>query len=215
MDFRGPIGFKISRYDAYERYLDQGFRYSANSGSFYASWVKWLLFYGSFQRGASVNYSPARGLDPFLASSQYASFGFTLRPTPRIRIEENYYFIRLGARTGAELSGGKPTVFNNHLVRTKLNYQFTRALSLRGILDYYALLPNTDLINSERYKQLTGDILVTYLLNPGTALYVGYNDRRENFANDPEARPGLRRYGPPTYLSGRQVFVKLSYLLRF
>ncbi|MBI3667750.1 MAG: hypothetical protein HY236_16225 [Acidobacteria bacterium] len=54
-----------------------------------------------------------------------------------------------------------------------MNYQFTRALSLRAIVDYNGLLPNPSLVRYERAKGLTGDVLLTYLLNPGTALYIG------------------------------------------
>ena len=70
---------------------------------------------------------------------------------------------------------------------------------------------------SPRIKALTGDILFTYLLNPGTALYVGYTDRYENLGVDPTLPFALRlqRIGQPTTPTGRQFFVKLSYLLRF
>ncbi|MBZ5609856.1 MAG: DUF5916 domain-containing protein [Acidobacteriia bacterium] len=215
MDFTGPVGFKLTRYDAYEFYLNQGFRYHNSGASFYANWIKWLNFNGSFQAGSGLNYTPANGLAPFVGSSQNASFGLTYRPTPRLRLDETYYFTRLGTRSGFLPSGGTPTVFTDHFTRTKLNYQFTRALSLRAIIDYYGLLPNPGLFNSGRYKTLTGDILLTYMLNPGTALYIGYNNQHDNYALDPEIPPMLRRYGDPSYLTGSQIFVKLSYLLRF
>lgn len=80
---------------------------------------------------------------------------------------------------------------------------------------YYGLLRNSALFNSDRYKQFIADILLTYVLNPGTAVYIGYNNQRQNFAIDPETPPMLRRFGSPTYLTGSQLFVKLSYLLRF
>jgi hypothetical protein len=85
-----------------------------------------------------------------------------------------------------------------------VNYQFTRELSLRAIMDYGAVLPNAALVNLERRKDVTGDVLVTYPLNPGTALYIGYTDRYEDFAEPSRLRS-----------SGRQVFLKASYLLRF
>jgi predicted porin len=107
------------------------------------------------------------------------------------------------------------SIFNNHIFRSKLNYQFTRALSLRAIVDYNAVLPNSELVNLERTKRLTGDVLVTYLLNPGTALYVGYTDRFENLAIDQMGQPSLRRTVSPTTGVGRQFFVKMSYLFRF
>jgi hypothetical protein len=75
------------------------------------------------------------------------------------------------------------------------------------------VLPNVALVDLERRKDVTADVLFTYLLNPGTALYVGYTDRYESL--DP---PGAGAAGPllPPFRSvGRQVFVKASYLFRF
>ena len=109
----------------------------------------------------------------------------------------------------------KRPVYTSHLSRTKVNYQFTRALSARAIIDYYAVLPDSSLFYQDRFKQLSGDILFTYLLHPGTAVYFGYNNRYENLAIDPEAPLSLRRFGAPDYLASSQLFVKLSYFLKF
>lgn len=100
-------------------------------------------------------------------------------------------------------------------MRSKLNYQFTRQFSLRAILDYEAVLPNPSLVALEREKRFTTDILATYLVNPGTALYVGYTDRYDNLVVDPTLPPRLRRIVSPTTSTGRQFFIKASYLFRF
>jgi hypothetical protein len=52
-------------------------------------------------------------------------------------------------------------------------------------------------------------------LNPGTALHVGYTDLYENLRLNPAISPALTRTVSPELNTGRQVFVKLSYLLRF
>ena len=57
--------------------------------------------------------------------------------------------------------------------------------------------------------------LLTYMVNPGTALYVGYTDLYENYRLDPLSSPELERTVNPTLNTGRQLFVKLSYLFRF
>ena len=44
---------------------------------------------------------------------------------------------------------------------------------------------------------------------------LGYNNRYENLALDPEAPAQLKRYGAPDYMTGRQLYIKLSYLRRF
>jgi hypothetical protein len=50
--------------------------------------------------------------------------------------------------------------------------------------------------------------------NYGTALYVGYTDLYNNVALDPTVSPNLRRTAFPDTSTGRQFFVKLSYLFR-
>jgi len=208
MDFKGPSGFRASRYETFERYLNVPFRYDKNDLYFYTGRLRWLYIYGTIDQGSGVNYDPAGTLLPFLGKTIDASFGVTLRPKPRLKLDELYYYDRFQSFSG-------PVVYTNHLWRTKLNYQFTKALSLRAIIDYYGVLPNVDLIQQGRLKQVTGDILLTWLLNPGTALYIGYNNQHQNLALDPDAPGTLRPYGPPNYLTNSQIFIKLSYLLRF
>ena len=112
-------------------------------------------------------------------------------------------------------SDAKTTIFNNHIIRWKTNFQLSRALSLRTIIDYTALLSNTTLFAVPKYTNLSGDVLLTFLLNPGTALYVGYNTRYqqnavESLATAPVRTPSL--FSTPV---GRQLFAKVSYLFRF
>ena len=56
----------------------------------------------------------------------------------------------------------------------------------------------------------TGDILMTYLVHPGTAVHLGFTDNYEEAASDSH-----RPFRIPTVPAGRQIFAKMSYLLRF
>jgi hypothetical protein len=143
---------------------------------------------------------------PFLADATTASTGFTLRSKRRFRFEQSSVYYRLGMRQDSSL-------FDNYILRTKLNYQFTRALSLRGILDYKSVLANPRVVASGSSKQVAGDVLATYLVNPGTAIYVGYSSRYDNLALIPGL--GYLRSGAPALLTQRQFFLKLSYLFRY
>jgi hypothetical protein len=107
------------------------------------------------------------------------------------------------------------TVFDNHILRSKVNYQFTRELSLRVIFDYNAVLANQSMLDQKTTKRIVKDVLLTYMVHPGTALYIGYSDARENLLFDPSLTPALQRTRHPTALAGQQVFVKLSYLLGY
>ena len=108
-------------------------------------------------------------------------------------------------------------IFNNHIVRTKWNWQFTRELSFRMILQYTATLANPMFTSLQTTKQFNADFLLTYLLHPGTAIYVGYNTDRQNINPalqlDPFGR--LARTQDQFLQDGRQFFVKVSYLYRF
>ena len=213
MDFSGPAGFTLARYDNYEFFGRSGFQYATTGASFYGTITKRFTFNGSAFVGEGVNYVTPSGVDPFVGTTQTYSAGFTWRPSGRLRVDQTYFYTQLGGPLGTALA--RVTAYNNHLSRTKVNYQFTKALSLRTIVDYNFLSANRALLDSDRLKQFTGDILFTYLLNPGTALYLGYNNRYENLALDPEAPGYLKRYGFPDYMTGRQIYMKLSYLWRF
>jgi hypothetical protein len=210
ISFRGPARLSAYRYQTYEYYLGQGFHKAASGLSYYMAWRRWLDLYGSYAKGDAVNYSPAEGILPFLGRSDAAAFGATIH-LPRLRLEQYYLLSRLA---GGSTPGGL-TVFNNHIVRSKLNYQFSRALSMRAIVDYYAQLPNESLVMQTHLKQVTADVLLTYLIHPGTAAYFGYSNRFQNLVSDPLNPPNLVTGGPPTFQTDRLLFVKLSYLFHF
>ncbi|HEU4391403.1 MAG TPA: DUF5916 domain-containing protein, partial [Blastocatellia bacterium] len=217
MDFSNNTHIFVRRAEFYELFEGQGFREHTNDFEFGSDWLKWLGMSASLSFGKGVNFFPASGLAPFSATTFSGRAGITLRVAPQWRFEQTYIYDRLGTGQGLaqpEVPENTP-IFNNHIFRSKLNYQFTRELSLRVILDYNAVLPNTDLISLERTKRLTGDVLVTYLVHPGTALYVGYTDSYENLRIDPSVPPSLQRTVSPTTAVGRQFFVKMSYLFRF
>ena len=77
------------------------------------------------------------------------------------------------------------------------------------------MLPNESLVSLTRTKRMGYDVLLTYLLHPGTALYAGYTDIYQNLLFDPSKPPYLQLSRFPDFNTGRQVFVKLSYLFRY
>jgi hypothetical protein len=65
-------------------------------------------------------------------------------------------------------------------------------------------------------KNFNADFLITYLVHPGTAIYVGYNSNLQNL--DRRLLPtstGLLTTRDDFINDGRQFFVKASYLYRF
>ncbi|HEY3038036.1 MAG TPA: hypothetical protein VGJ66_04820 [Pyrinomonadaceae bacterium] len=89
--------------------------------------------------------------------------------------------------------------YDQNLYSLKTTYQFTRFTFARAHVDYDTL-----------QARIYGQFLFGWTPNPGTALYVGYNDDLNRNAFSPftgQYEPGLRR-------NGRTFFVKMSYLFR-
>ena len=119
------------------------------------------------------------------------------------------------------------SVFNNYLNRIKLNYQFTKELSLRLILDYNTTIANARLLDVQTNlggvnggpfaptKLSTTDVLLTYLLlHPGTAVYAGYNNGFTDLSLANVAG-GIGPRGSPANTTNPLFFVKLSYLFPY
>jgi hypothetical protein len=203
----GQTQLQLERIELFERFENAPFRPYKTEASFSTEWLKWLAIEATYAWGGDVNHDPATGLSPFLGRAAEAELQLTVRPTPGLRVDQAAIESRLDTRSGAR-------VFTERQFRTKVNYQFSRFLSLRAIVDYKAEFGDTTLADIEDKRKWGADVLVTYLVNPGTAFYVGYTDRYENLAivGSP---PSLFRSRSPDLSVGRQVFVKLSYLWRF
>ncbi len=142
----------------------------------------------------------------------------TLKPVSQLQIDNTYILDRL-------LNHDVHSVYNNHIIQTKWNYQYNRELSFRFIGQYNGLLSNPLYSSLQTTKNLNFDFLLTYLIHPGTALYLGYNSNLENIdpglclhlAGSTECDPngnGLIRDPNRLINDGRQIFIKLSYLIR-
>jgi hypothetical protein len=205
---------------------DQDFHEHTSGVNFYTAPIPQLGLGAQYFWGDGVNFvpgyinSPYPYLKPYLARSDLASAVVTIHPFTQLKIDNTYLFSRLRTRdTNAN-------IFNNHILRSKWNWQFTRELSLRVILQYDATLTqNSPSVPADQFlytylpatKNFNTDILVTYLLHPGTALYVGYNTEQQNL--DPTLRIdpvlGGVHHGDRLINDGRLFFVKVSYLFRF
>ncbi len=158
--------------------------------------------------GGGINLVPPAGARPSAADLRELSVMGEVRPSARLSLATSYLWTRLRDREGAH-------VFTDHILRAKLNYQFTRSLQARAIVQYDDLTAASALTALEPRRNLNLDLLFTYLRTPGTALYVGYNDDLENL--DPRlilGPNGLLRTPRGLRSTGRQFFVKVSYLLR-
>ena len=176
------------------------------------SWFKEFDLTAFFVSGAGVNYNPSAGRAPMMGHEDQGNFTLTFHAAGRLRIDNAYLLEHVRERDT------NLTAVTNHIIRTKWNYQFTRNLSARLILQYNAVLSNPAISSLSRTKNFNADFLITYLIHPGTAVYVGYNsdlaNLDPNLAVDPVTSAILTTHNG--YINdSRQFFVKASYVYRF
>lgn len=202
---------EVSRVQAYELFEGTGFDIYANVVQFKTEWLAWLGGEVQYTWGTDVNHDPAEGLDPERGKATESEITIFLRPTNQLRVEGGYLHGSLDSERDAE------RLFTENKIRSKLNYQFNRELSLRAIFDVGWEDFNTELVDADdpRERVWAIDLLLTYLLHPGTAVYLGYTDAHENLQVVGSPPDEVIRSKDPDLSIGRQFFIKVSYLVRF
>ena len=109
-----------------------------------------------------------------------------IKPVSRLSVAETLLWSRLDGRAGTPAADAD--IFENRILRSRANYQFTREWSLRAILDYNSVAANRSVVDLEPGRHAGADILLTWLAHPGTALYIGYTDGYDSAAIDPARR---------------------------
>jgi len=217
---------------------NQDYHEHTSGASFQTQYFKKATVLASYYWGDAANFvalPPATAAtatpynQPFIAHEETAQAGLTLRPMLPLKIENTYLFEHLRATDNAFAFARAqyPTIgrgiFSDHILRSKWNWQFTPQLSVRVILQYNALLAGTPGVGSPytylpTQRQFNADFLITYLVHPGTAIYLGYNSDLQNL-NVFHATPTTPGYVTNTatgYINdSRQFFVKVSYMFRF
>jgi len=181
------------------------YRYDSVNARYRNTALSTLTFDVSYRNGSALNLVPRRGTLPSVADTQRFDLSVLWRPIERLRVDNSYVTTELDGR------GGK--VFTNEIFRSSWNYQFTREMSLRFITQYEKTDagPNTRLVDD---KNLNFDILLRYVINPWSALYVGYNSNQSNFdiievedEREVVVTNDLKK-------DGDQIFVKFSYMFQ-
>ena len=132
------------------------------------------------------------------------------RPTTRLRVDNSLIWTSLSERSAGA------AIFRDLIFRTRVNWQFNRELSVRAIVQYEDTDAWAGLTFLEPRRNLNGDLLLTYRLNPWTALYVGMNVNGQNIEllTQPAGTRTLTRTDS-LLRDTHQFFLKGSYLLRF
>jgi hypothetical protein len=212
---------------------NQDYHEHQSGASFQTAYFPKVLMAANYYWGDGVNFVPAATAAPqsLLSRLNTGSATLTFRPVKPLKIENTYLFERLRATENeyrfalSEAPSGiliGKGIFNNHIIRSKWNWQFTPQLSLRLILQYNSVLANTPGTTFYPYtylpteKQFNADVLLTYLVHPGTAIYVGYNSDVRNLDHSLMQDPLAGPFTAKGYTNdGKQFFVKVSYKFRF
>jgi hypothetical protein len=187
--------------------------------NFYTSPVPYLAVGGGLVHGTVINYSPPSNQGPSPANLLSPNLNVEVKLFGDIDLQNSYVYTHF-----TDVETGAP-VYDNHELISRWNYQLNKATSLNLIGQYISTLPNAPLTDAQNLKTIFADALVTYMPHPGTALYVGYIG---NFANldralctreadgtcDPNA-PILPTTDSGMMNDGKNLYVKVSYLLRF
>jgi hypothetical protein len=200
--------------------LAENKNFTENFGGFIARGAPFpqFNFKISVYRSGNVNYYPAADQVPFLLNQDYMEASFTLQPIRQLTADNTYLLDRDHSTAGGAF------VYESQTFRTKVNYQFTRSISARVVVQYDSTLANSALTSLSRTKQIGSQALLTWLPHPGTAIYIGYNndlqnlDRRlcKGFPNGVCDDSNTVAPRSPQFMDdGRQIFIKASYLLRF
>jgi Domain of unknown function (DUF5916)/Carbohydrate family 9 binding domain-like len=147
--------------------------------------------YSRVSRAALLNADAK--LDPGAGNGWVITANLAYQPTDALRMTLNYNKSRL-----VRYDTGR-VAFDANIYSLRTTYQFTRFAFARARIDYSSISSN-----------VRAQFLLGWTPNPGTALFVGYNDDMNRNGYSPftgELEPGLRR-------NGRSFFIKMSYLFR-
>lgn len=175
------------------------------------TYFKLVTFNGALNWNKVINFDPPGTLPPFAAHEVNGNLNATIHPLNKLSIDNSYILERLTTRTNPEQG-----ILTSHVIRSKWNYQYNTKLSFRTIFQYDGLVRNPLNTSLDQTKNFNTDFLVTYLVHPGTAFYLGYNSNMENL--DPFAistHTALLRTNKSYINDGRTIFAKISYLFRF
>ena len=184
------------------------FRQNRSSIQFQSNYFDAIGIETGYTFGTAVNFNPIENGAPEISKFVSWNIEIPIKPTQALKVENEYFLTRLcDEKSGAH-------IFTDHLFQSRWSWQLNRKLSLRVIFDYNANSANEQLTNIQRNKNLNADFLITYLVNPWTALYVGANRNYRNIAL--ENQNGVRQLNRLDDLrsNSHQFFVKYSHLFR-
>ncbi|MCP4570496.1 MAG: carbohydrate binding family 9 domain-containing protein [FCB group bacterium] len=143
--------------------------------------------------GGSINYGHKIARRDLVMGKYHShSFWIDIKPLNRLLIENWFDFTQShDIDTGEEL-------FKGYIVRSRLNLQLSREITLRVVAQY-----------DDFYQCWDIDPLLTYRLSPFSVFYMGSSYNYQKYEG-----LGANELGKETRLDSRQFFLKLQYLFQ-
>lgn len=172
--------------------------------------LRWLEINTWNQIGTRLNFVPATGGTPEVGPGREGQVELAVRPDDRARVGVGWLY------SAVDEPVGDRRAFRSDIFRTRVDYQISRELSLRAIAQYEVVAADSRFTSLAADRNLNVDLLATYLINPWTSIFVGYNHNARNLEllTDSGVRT-LRRTGGQLHPDARQLFMKVSYLLAY
>ena len=162
----------------------------------YQNYIQLLYLYRANPIGDRPDlyaFAPPPTLDPGKGLQFDANVGFEYKPIDPFRISLDYTKSKLTRNENHR------TAYDTNIFTLRSTYQFTRFTFARVRVDYDTLRGN-----------VSGQFLVGWNPNPGTAFYVGYNDN----LNYNGYNPITGQYEHGFQRNSRTFFIRASYLFR-
>lgn len=183
-----------------ERYRDRDFTgidlYYTEVNTAFSEVLQFGFWYGTGDRLARLVDDPDDPDDaPFLGTGRSYDIWGTIKPWRRLAIEPWFTYSLL------KYSDTDEIFFEGYIWRVKTNYQFTRELFLRLVLQY-----------DDFSGELNVEPLLSYEVNPFTVFYLGATVNEVDF--DHESIDPSERTGDGFEPTSWQVFFKFQYFFR-
>jgi hypothetical protein len=184
---------------------DVDFEVNQIGAEFRTQFIAAVDFDLEYEQGRTVNYVPNLYELPTSADEKSVESDLTLRLGRHIKLGGRYLYTDLDdPASGAE-------ILTNQISRLRFDWQFNLRLSLRAILEHDHTTVDETLTRARPRNDLNADFLLTYLINPWTAFYVGVNTNETQTAFDADRN---RQYLDDPFNNARLAFFKVTYLFR-
>jgi hypothetical protein len=163
---------------------------------------------GTTSFGHRINFEPVGDRPPHSADWFQSALSSSYRPSDQVTINLDLIYSNFDDR-----ETGEP-VLDDLIGRLRVNWQLTRAMSLRAIVQHEDTDTNPQQTVLETRRNWNFDLLFTYRVNAWTAVYAGYNQNRQNLALEDITGTNVLTRSDDLIRDSEQFVIKFSYFLR-